>query len=64
MPHETVDAMLVASMVVTSLQSIVARSIAPIESAVVTVGKMENRHGSVLVHVLASFAGLWVASAP
>ena len=42
MPHETVDAMLVASMVVTSLQSIVARSIAPIESAVVTVGKMEN----------------------
>eukprot|EP01045_Picozoa_sp_COSAG04_P047419 COSAG04_NODE_17688_length_462_cov_0.561983_2_plen_25_part_01 len=25
MPHETVDAMLVASMVVTSLQSIVAR---------------------------------------
>ena len=42
MPHETVDALLVASMVVTSLQSIVARSIAPIESAVVTVGKMEN----------------------
>eukprot|EP01048_Picozoa_sp_COSAG05_P015380 COSAG05_NODE_1849_length_3965_cov_10.605018_5_plen_182_part_00 len=40
--HETVDAMLAAGMVITSLQSVVARSIAPVESAVVTVGKLEN----------------------
>ena len=42
MPHETVDAMVAAGMILTSLQSVVSRNVAPIEAAVVTVGKMEN----------------------
>lgn len=46
MPHETVDAVLCASMVITSLQTVVSRNVAPIEAAVVTVGKLENRLNS------------------
>lgn len=38
MPHETVDAIVVASHIVVAWQSIVARNVHPIESAVVTVG--------------------------
>lgn len=38
MPHQTIDAILVGSQVVTSLQTIVARNIDPIKSGVVTVG--------------------------
>jgi amidohydrolase len=40
-PQTTVDSILVASQVVTALQTIVARNIDPIESAVVTVGQMQ-----------------------
>ncbi|MEG3845878.1 M20 metallopeptidase family protein [Microcoleus sp. herbarium13] len=39
MPHQTVDAIVVAAQIVSTLQSIVARNIDPIDSAVVTVGK-------------------------
>lgn len=38
MPHETVDAIVVASQIVVAWQSIVARNVHPIEAAVVTVG--------------------------
>ena len=39
MPHQTVDAILVASQVVVALQTIVSRNVSPLDSAVVTVGK-------------------------
>ena len=38
MPHQTVDAIVVAAQIVNALQAIVARNIDPIDSAVVTVG--------------------------
>lgn len=41
LPHQTVDAVLVAAHVVTALQSIVSRNVKPLDSAVVTVGKLE-----------------------
>jgi amidohydrolase len=39
LPHQTVDAIVCASQIVTALQSIVSRNVAPLDSAVVTVGK-------------------------
>jgi amidohydrolase len=39
MPHQTVDAIVVTAQIVSALQSIVARNIDPIDSAVVTIGK-------------------------
>lgn len=44
MPHQTVDAIVVAAQIVNTLQSIVARNIDPIDSAVVTVGKFHAGH--------------------
>ncbi|MFV0480506.1 MAG: M20 family metallopeptidase [Campylobacteraceae bacterium] len=41
MPHDTVDACMVASAFVMNLQAIVSREIDPLEPAVVTIGKME-----------------------
>jgi amidohydrolase len=38
MPHQTVDAVVVGAQMVSALQSIVARNVDPLESAVVTVG--------------------------
>ncbi len=40
MPHQTIDPILVAAQVITTLQTIVARNIDPIEAAVVTVGSL------------------------
>ena len=40
MPHQTLDAVVVASHVITALQTIVSRNVNPFESAVVTVGKL------------------------
>ncbi|MBW4645487.1 MAG: amidohydrolase [Goleter apudmare HA4340-LM2] len=40
MPHQTIDAVLVAAQVVNALQSIVARNVNPIDAAVVTVGEL------------------------
>ena len=39
MPHQTVDAIVTAAQVVTALQTVVSRNVAPLDSAVVTVGK-------------------------
>ena len=39
MPHQTVDAIVTAAQIVTALQTIVSRNVAPLDSAVVTVGK-------------------------
>ena len=44
MPHQTVDAIVVAAQIVNVLQSIVARNIDPIDSAVITVGKFHAGH--------------------
>jgi amidohydrolase len=39
MPHQTTDAIVAASHVVTALQTIVSRNVSPLDAAVVTVGK-------------------------
>jgi len=39
-PHQSVDAIVVAAHIITALQTIVSRSVAPSESAVLTVGKV------------------------
>jgi len=41
LPHETVDAVLVAAHAVLALQSIVSRNVKPLDSAVVTVGQIQ-----------------------
>src|SRR5262245_946654 len=38
MPHQTVDAIVTASQVITALQTVVSRNVSPLDSAVVTVG--------------------------
>ncbi|MBE9015963.1 amidohydrolase [Chroococcidiopsis sp. CCALA 051] len=55
MPHQTVDAILVASQVVNALQTIVARNVDPIDSAVVTVGEF---HAGSAHNVIADSAHL------
>jgi amidohydrolase len=40
MPHQTVDSVVVSAQIVNALQTIVARNVDPIESAVVTVGEL------------------------
>lgn len=55
MPHQTIDSILVASQVVTALQTIVARNVDPIESAVVTVGSL---HAGSTHNVIANKATL------
>ncbi|MGB3510742.1 MAG: M20 family metallopeptidase [Microcoleaceae cyanobacterium] len=40
MPHQTVDSIVVAAQIINALQTIVARNINPIDSAVVTVGEL------------------------
>ena len=42
------DAVVVAAQLVTALQAIVSRNVAPTESAVVTIGKIEVRGDSAL----------------
>ncbi|MGG5810044.1 M20 aminoacylase family protein [Falsiroseomonas sp. CW058] len=44
MPHNGVDPILIASHVVTALQSIVARNVNPLEAGVVTIAHMEGGH--------------------
>jgi amidohydrolase len=40
-PHEAVDAVVLAAQVVTALQTVVSRSVAPLDTAVVTIGSVE-----------------------
>jgi amidohydrolase len=53
MPHQTVDSIVVGSQIVNSLQTIVARNISPIDSAVVTVGEF---HSGTALNVIADTA--------
>lgn len=55
MPHQTVDSVLVASLVVTALQTIVARNVDPLEAAVVTIGEL---HAGTALNVIADTARL------
>ncbi|HEY9909244.1 MAG TPA: amidohydrolase, partial [Thermosynechococcaceae cyanobacterium] len=54
-PQQTIDSIVVAAQVVNALQTIVARNIDPIESAVVTVGKL---HAGTAMNVIADTAYL------
>ncbi len=53
MPHQTVDSVVVAAQIVTALQTIVSRTVNPLESAVVTVGEL---HAGVANNVIADSA--------
>lgn len=55
MPHQTVDAIVVASQIVNALQTVVARNLDPIQSGVVTVGKF---HAGTARNVIADSATL------
>jgi amidohydrolase len=52
-PHQTIDSIVVAAQIVTALQTIVARNIDPIDSAVVTVGEL---HAGTAHNVIADTA--------
>lgn len=53
MPHQTIDSIVVAAQIVNALQTIVARNIDPIDSAVVTVGEL---HAGTAENVIADTA--------
>ncbi len=53
MPHQTVDALLVAAQVVNALQTIVSRNVDPLDAAVVTVGEF---HAGTATNVIADTA--------
>ncbi|WP_309743050.1 M20 family metallopeptidase [Chamaesiphon sp. OTE_20_metabat_361] len=57
MPHQTVDAIVVASQIVTALQTIVARNVNPIDSAVVTVGQFNAGNARNVIADTASLTG-------
>jgi amidohydrolase len=53
MPHQTVDSVVVSAQIVNALQTIVARNVDPLESAVVTVGEL---HAGTAHNVIADTA--------
>jgi amidohydrolase len=55
MPHQTVDAVVVGSQIVTAMQTIVSRNVNPIESAVISVGEF---HAGTAQNVIADTATL------
>jgi amidohydrolase len=55
MPDQTVDSIYVASQIVSALQSVVSRNIAPLDSAVVTIGSF---HAGTAANVIAGSAVL------
>mgnify|MGYP001146658889 CR=1 FL=1 len=57
MPHQTVDAILVASQVVNALQTIVARNVDPIKAGVVTVGSFHAGHAHNVIANSADISG-------
>jgi len=56
MPHQTVDAIVVASQIVTALQTVVSRNVNPAEMAVVSVGSL---HAGSAFNIIAEQAELW-----
>ncbi|MGB3495977.1 MAG: M20 family metallopeptidase [Elainellaceae cyanobacterium] len=57
MPHQTIDAILVASQVVNALQTIVARNVDPIKAGVVTVGSFQAGHARNVIANSADLSG-------
>ncbi|MEO1210164.1 MAG: amidohydrolase [Cyanobacteria bacterium J06638_20] len=57
MPHQTVDAIVTASQVVTALQTIVGRNLDPIQSGVVTVGSFHAGHANNVIADSAHLTG-------
>ncbi|MEM9804187.1 MAG: M20 family metallopeptidase [Cyanobacteria bacterium P01_D01_bin.56] len=55
LPHQTVDSIVIGAQVVSALQTIVARNVSPLESAVVTIGEF---HSGTAVNVIADSARL------
>ena len=53
MPHQTVDSIVLSAQIVNALQTIVARNVNPIDSAVVTVGEL---HAGTALNVIADTA--------
>ncbi|MBD2773101.1 M20 family metallopeptidase [Iningainema tapete] len=53
MPHQTIDSVVVAAQIVNALQTIVARNVSPLDSAVVTVGEL---HAGTAHNVIADTA--------
>lgn len=53
MPHQTIDSVVVAAQIINALQTIVARNVNPLESAVVTVGEV---HAGTTLNVIADSA--------
>ncbi len=56
MPHQTVDAIVVGSQIISALQTIVSRNLDPLQPAVVTVGKFQAGDA---FNVIAPKAELW-----
>ncbi|MBW4693152.1 MAG: amidohydrolase [Lyngbya sp. HA4199-MV5] len=56
-PQQTIDSIVVASQVVTALQTIVARNIDPLESAVVTVGQLNAGTAHNVIAATAQMSG-------
>lgn len=57
LPHQTVDSIVVSAQIVNALQTIVARNIDPLKSAVVTVGKLQAGHAANVIADTAEFKG-------
>ena len=64
MPHQTVDAVVVAAHLVTALQTIVARNLKPLEAGVVTVGKITSGNAFNVIAGEAHLEGTLRAFAP
>ena len=58
-PHETVDATLVASQIVVSWQSIVARNVRPVDTAVISVGAFHSGEASNIISEKAVLQGTY-----
>ncbi len=57
MPHQTIDSIVVGAQIINALQTIVARNIDPINSAVVTVGKFHGGNAHNVIADTARFSG-------
>jgi len=57
MPHQTIDSIVVGAQIINALQTIVARNIDPINSAVVTVGKFHAGRAHNVIADTARFSG-------
>jgi amidohydrolase len=57
MPNQTIDSIVVAAQIVNALQTIVARNVDPLESAVVTVGSLHAGHANNVIADSAKMTG-------